>query len=286
MELLAAPDFFAPAVAPAAIQLGPKSHFTFASPVRTFSARNNTVPGRLERGGRDWQHCPSVVLLHGWNGELQYRWHFPMLAQLLARAGINAVMFELPYHGTRKPNEPGAIRNFLSGNLQHVMQATHQALAETRALTQWLQAQGSPIVGVWGISLGAWLAGLAIAHQPEIEVGVLMTPVVRMERALGELEFCAPIREQLAGLAQHCAPLNLVAHPLRANPENVLVVASRYDLFAPTETIDELEAAWRPVVWRVAHGHISILLATRQMQRIVKWMRTRLREARRQPAAA
>jgi dienelactone hydrolase len=152
------------------------------------------------------------------------------------------------------------------------MRATHQSLADLRALAMWLRKQGAPSVGVWGVSLGAWLAGLAVAHQPEIDLGVMVTPVVRMDRALRDLPFCDAIREDLRGLDEEFRLLNLVVHPARLASDRMLVVASELDLFAPGETIDELAAAWRPEVWKFQHGHISILLAAGIMRRIAKWI--------------
>lgn len=275
-ELLRRADFFSPTVDAARLEFTSKQNFIFASPLRSASENNNIVRGRFEPTARNWQTRPSIILLHGWNAELQYRWLFPFWAQLLARAGVNAFRFELPLHGARRPTEPGAIKNFLSGDLLHVMRATHQALAEIRALALWLRAQGSPTVGLWGVSLGAWLAGLAAAHQPELDLAILLTPVVRMDRALRDLPFCDAIREEVRGIDESLFhPLNLVAHPARLSPKQTLIVASDLDLFASPETIHELVAAWRSECWRFQHGHISILLASRIMRRIVKWIASR-----------
>ena len=274
-QFLRRPDFFAPQVEAARMEFTSKYDFQFSSPVRSDSENNDLVRGRFEPATENWPTRPSVILLHGWNAELQYRWLFPFWAQLLARAGVNAFMFELPFHGSRRPTEPGAIKNFLSGNLLHVTRATHQALAETRALALWLCGQGSPGVGLWGVSLGAWLAGLAAAHQPEIDLAVLLTPVSRMDRGLRDMPFRDSIRDDLRGIDEQFRLLNLIAHPARLSPERMLVVASELDLFAAPETIDELAAAWHPEVWRFQHGHISILLAARIMRRIVKWIASR-----------
>jgi len=271
---LTRPDFFAPNVARAELKFTGKSSFEFPSPVHTDSPTNDRVRGRCEFAAHEWRERPSVILLHGWNASLQYQWQLPYWSQLLARAGVNAFRFELPHHSSRTPKEPGVIRNFLSGDLRHVMRTTHQALADARALALWLRAQGSPAVGLWGVSLGAWLSGLAAAHQPEIDAAVMLTPVVRMERALKELAFFDPIRESLAGLEEQFQHLNLVAHP--APRAKTLIVACELDLFAPLETIEELERAWRAEVWRVGHGHISVLLSSRVIRRIVKWVAANL----------
>jgi len=173
----------------------------------------------------------------------------------------------------------------LSGDLLHVMRTTHQALADIRALASWLRAQGSPSVGVWGVSLGAWLGGLAAAQQPEVDSAVLLTPVVRMDRALKDLAFFEAIREPLAGLETQFRSLDLLAHP--APPSGrTLIVASELDLFVPLETIDELETAWRAEVWRLPqHGHISVLLSSRVIRRAVRWLAQKSKETPRSSVA-
>ena len=271
-ELLRHPDFFSPTVEAARVEFASAHEFRFASPVRSECANNNVVRGRFVPAALDWRTRPSVILLHGWNAELQHAWLCPVWGRMLARAGVNAFMFELPFHGARRPTEPDAIRNFLSGHLPHVMRATHQSLADVRALSLWLRTQGSPSVGLWGVSLGAWLAGLAAAHQPEIDLAVLVTPVVRMDRALRDLPFCDAIREDLRELDDQFRPLNLVAHPVRLAADRMLVVASDFDLFVAPETIDELAAAWRPEVWRFPHGHISVLFSRGAMRRATEWV--------------
>lgn len=285
VEFLRRGDFFAPKVAPADLQFTGKQTFEFRSQAPNGCLAGNIVRGACELAGDDWQKRPSMILLHGWNAALQYQWIFPYWSELLTRAGVNAFRFELPHHMSRTPTEADAIRNFLSGDLLHVVRTVHQSLADLRALALWLRAQGSPTVGAWGVSLGAWLTGLAAAHQAEIETAVLLTPVVRMERALKELAFFDPIRASLLGLENQFRSLNLIEHPAPSAGQT-LIVASELDLFAPVETIDELEKPWRASVWRVPHGHISVLMASSVIRRIAKWVAEKSLSARFDAASA
>lgn len=278
-ELLQDPGFFAPDVAAAPVEISGK-RFTFPSPVPSPYPENNIVRGRIERAGKHWQSQPSVILLHGWNAELQYDWLLPYWSEMLGRRGINAISFELPYHASRRPRSPGAISNFLSGNLLHFLRATHQTLAETRALAGWLCENGSPAVGLWGTSLGAWLTGLAISHQPEFQAAVMVTPVSRMDQALRDMPFGDFMRLRADEFKEAFPALNLVSHTPFCPPDRILVVSSTHDLFAPAATIDGLEQAWRPEVWRHAHGHITILVSRRIMRRVVKWLEERLQSGR------
>jgi len=271
--LLHDPRFFCDFVgAPKDLRIEGRS-FSFSSPVRSAWERNNTVHGRFFPASGTWQTAATVVLLHGWNHELGYETLFPWLARRLNAAGLNAATFELPYHRHRKPREPGAIRNFIADDLRHVAMAAHQALADARALIAWLSVQGSGRVGVWGISLGGWLAGLLACVEERLGFAVLMTPVARMDRVIAELEFCEPIRRSLGGARVRMEPLNLMSHRPKVRPQDILVVASEHDLFAPVETVEELVGCWgAPTLWRLPHGHISIILSASVMQRTVQWI--------------
>jgi pimeloyl-ACP methyl ester carboxylesterase len=268
------PDFFGEFVrAPGDLTFLTRREFRFTSAIKTPWERNNVVRGRLYPCGSDWKKKPTVILLHGWNGELGYLYLFPYLARRLRRAGVNTAMIELPYHGLRKPRGQGAIRNFISSDLVRVLEATRQAVVDARALIHWLHAQGSPAVGVWGFSLGAWLSGLVAAHEPRTHFSVLMTPISRMDRAVQELAFCRPIKQCLAHRDFDFKRFILPAHrPVMAR-DKVLLVESRHDLFAPAETIEELWQAWnQPDIWRVPHGHISVLMALPTLERVTEWI--------------
>jgi hypothetical protein len=273
-SLLDAPDFFCDFVeAPCDLRFESEREFTFASALKTPWLENNLVHGRLFRCVKHWRDQPVVILLHGWNAEAGYRVLFPYLARRLVRAGVNVAMIELPYHCQRKPRGTDAVRNFLSDDLESVVEATRQSIADIRAMLAWLTAQGCPRVGLWGISLGAWLSGLVACADARTSFGVLMTPVSRMDRVIAELDFCKPIRRRLNGTSIRLDRLNLVAHRPRPFPDDLLIIQSAHDLFAPAETVEELWCAWnKPEMWRVMHGHISILMSAPMMERTVNWV--------------
>jgi pimeloyl-ACP methyl ester carboxylesterase len=275
--LLRAPDFFCDfAGAPADLAFSNVTDFHFRSAITTPWDENNQVFGKFFKTGAAWREHPTVVLLHGWNGELGYRFQFPWLARRLRRAGLNTAMLELPYHGRRRPRAPGATDNFISHDLLRMAEATRQALADARALVAWSCAQGSPTVGVWGISLGAWLAALLAGCDPRVQWTVLMSPVVRLDLAIAGLPFCAPIRQSLAGQPWAPERLDPAGHRPRAGPASVLIIECVHDLFAPPHTIEALWEAWeRPEIWRLPHGHISVLGSLFVMERTVRWLARR-----------
>src|SRR5437870_421872 len=138
--LLESPDFFSSAASiPRDMTCNGAGSFSFASPVCTPFAENNRVYGKLFRCAAHWEHRPALILLHGWNAECGYVTLFPRIARRLVSHGVNTAMLELPYHAQRKPTEPGAIRNFISEDLARMVEATRQAVADTRALVHWLK---------------------------------------------------------------------------------------------------------------------------------------------------
>jgi len=276
-QLIESPGFFAESGPAAAISFTGGKNFQFPSPVVTGAAENNLVRGRMSRCGRHWRKRPAVVMLHGWNDRWGYCYRFPWLARRFNRRGINSMMFELPYHFQRRPRH-GAARNFVSEDLGRTMEATHQALAEINAVVKWLLEQGCPRVSLLGLSLGAWMAGLAACYNDKLTCAVLITPVSRMDRMIDEVAFCQPIREALKKGPMDLSRLNLASHKPKLTRGFVLLVEAEYDVFVPADTTQELWQAWgNPELWSLPQGHITVLGCSSMFKRASKWMSLRMK---------
>ena len=272
--LLEDPDFFCDfARSPNDLVFIGGNAFQFRSRVSTPWENNNLVHGKLFCCGENWQQFPTVILLHGWNDELGYRFRLPFCAALLRRKKVNAVVLELPYHLQRRPSAPGAITDFISEDLFRMVEATRQSIADTRALLNWFTGQGCTRIGLWGTSLGAWLGGLMLCHEPQIDFAVLTIPIAKLERVIADLAFCAPIRKSFANCDLSLAKLNLVSHRPLISSENILIQEAEDDLFAAKDAIEEFWRAWgQPEIWRLRHGHISILMSVPLMVRTARWI--------------
>ena len=115
----------------------------------------------------------------------------------------------------------------------------------------------------------------APAHPPEVGLprtkpgfAVLLTPIARVDQAIEELAFCESIRRSLrAGSSVRLDALNLASHCPAIPRENILVVASKHDLFAPAETVEDLWRSWgKPDIWHLPQGHISVLFSRGTMR--------------------
>ena len=271
-EILGAPDFLRSPEVAAQLQFGDEHQFTFPSAVALPWKAVNVVNGALYRASGDWRRKPIVLLVHGWNAELQYRHELPLIARWLARRGVNGAALQLPFHGPRKPREPGSIRNFISDDIPMMLRATGQALADLHSFLLWAKNEGCSGTALWGFSFGAWLAGLHACTSDLQDCAVLTTPVSDMEEAISTLPFCEPIRQALRGATLDFSKLNLTSHSPKIAPERVLIVQSDYDIFVSGQSLDRLRSAWRGVqLWNVPHSHISVLLSWATLRRTGRW---------------
>ena len=278
-RVLQDPEFGRGQVAPAAVEFDGPNIFHFASPRPCDHAVNNIVPGRLYPCGTDWRARPVVLLLHGWNDALNHVYYFPRHARRLNRLGLSAVTIQLPWQFDRYPRGLGGWGNFLSADLLHTVEGALQALAEARALVQWLRAQGCPFVGIWGVSLGAWLAGLAICHDRLIDAAALVTPVARVDHLIAEAKFCGPIRRALQDASVPVERLNLFSHVPMIDKSRILLIEGEHDVFVAKEDVEELWRAWgHPEIWRHRSGHISVLVVPRLAGRMARWMAAKASE--------
>jgi hypothetical protein len=272
-ELLGHPDFFCDFVRSPELVFIRDGDFQFPSPIETPWENNNVVRGKLFCCEGAWQNFPSLILLHGWNDELGYRFRLPFCARLLNRRGINVAMIELPYHLQRRPHAPGAITDFISEDLWRMVEATRQSIADVRALVNWFSSLGCGQIGLWGTSLGAWLGGLMVCHEPKIQVAVLTTPIPELEQVIDELEFCAPIRRSFESSNLSLERLNLTSQRPFTSKESIMIQEAEDDVFAPKNLVEELWRAWNePEIWRLKHAHISVLMSVPVMRRTADWV--------------
>jgi dienelactone hydrolase len=142
----------------------------FTSAVETPHPENNRVhgqwfPARHKPGSR---RVATLVLPH-WNASVTQ--HNALCAGL-AKLGISALRLSLPYHDYRMPAELKRADYAVSSNVARTIDATRQAVIDTRSAVDWLQSQGFERIGIVGTSLGSCYAFLASTHDPRLEVNV------------------------------------------------------------------------------------------------------------------
>ena len=147
-----------------------------------------------------------IILLPGWNDTASYKLRFPLLARRCNRAGFNAATLVAPYHFQRRPRQRAA---FDSGDCLLLTERTAQGIAEIRALTGWLLREGCPAVALWGYSMGAGDAGMAVCRDARLAAVVLASPAVRFRPWVEQRAVRPRIRGRLQSVRALCERMNL-----------------------------------------------------------------------------
>jgi pimeloyl-ACP methyl ester carboxylesterase len=286
LEFLKGPEFIPNESQPARLEFDPEEsgmHFRFPSPRPGNCAENNIVHGRLYRCGERWRERPVVILLHGSGDSLNYKFGFPLIARRCNRAGFNAASLVAPYHFQRRPRQLGGLLGY-SDCLQFA-EATAQAIAEIRALTGWLLGKGCPAVALWGYSMGAWYAGMAVCHDARLAAVVLGATCARMNPWAEQRAVNPRVQARLLMVRGLCEGLNLTAmNLLTTQPvipsKNILMLEALHDsMICPKDDTEDLWQAWgQPDIWRLPHGHVGVCcgFVPGLPGRVLHWLAPRL----------
>jgi len=142
----------------------------FTSPVKTPYPENNTVHGQwFPAAHKPRRRKVAVVVLPHWNASATQ--HAALCAGI-AKLGMNALRLSLPYHDFRMPAELERADYAVSSNVGRTIDATRQAVIDTRCCVDWLEREGFESIGIVGTSLGSCYAYLASVHDPRLKVNV------------------------------------------------------------------------------------------------------------------
>ena len=207
-----------------------------------------------------------MILLHGWLAVRLHMGHFLRQAWWLAQHGVDVWLPRLPFHLERTPAGTFSGNFCLSADMVRNSEALRQAVSETRALEVWLRSQGTPAVGLWGMSLGGWVASLAATLDPGWEAVALWAPVAAPRQTLWEAKLVREIRDAIgrAGIApsvqrQWTVNLSPSEHRLLVERQRVLMVGGIYDSVVFPQSLAALSRAWGVDVYWLPHGHISLM---------------------------
>jgi len=255
-------------LAPLAPHPAGPSAFEAASPWPDAAGRNARWHAEhwATEGSGDGQ-APALILLHGWLIDRPQLALYRHWARRAAARGIDVWMPRLPYHMERA--EPGEVsgQRCLSPDLRTSLDAVRQAVAETRLLARWLRGSGAPAVGIWGMSLGGWVASLAATLDSDWDAVAMWAPVAAPAEVLFESRLVELLREAVveggAVAEDFDAPeLALMTPALRRGlipRPRVLVVAGAYDQVISPRSVARLARSWNVDVRWVPHGHISLM---------------------------
>ena len=190
-----------------------------------------------------------MVLPH-WNASATQ--HAALCAGI-AKFGIHALRVSLPYHDFRMPAELERADYAVSSNLGRTIDATRQAVIDTRCCVDWLEQQGFESIGIVGTSLGSCYAYLASVHDPRLKVNVFNHCSTYVADVVWEGLSTQHIRqgletnvtlEQLREAWNVISPPNYVERYARMGKKPLFLYA-RYDTTFPTRFSEQVIAKAR-----------------------------------------
>lgn len=237
------------------------------------------VPARNGRERIACGNAPATIIAHGW---LMERWQLRLYrrwARALARRGIEVWMPRLPHHMERTSEDQWSGERFLSSDLVASIESIRQAVAETRVLVSWLGAQGVPRVGLWGMSLGGWVAALVATLDPGLAGVALWAPLASPSETLWKSRVARDLRRGVmaGGLRPGDENLSLeylapARTPLAVPPERLLIIGAIHDRLIYADSLARLGRAWGADVRWTPHGHISLMAAPRPARATVDFL--------------
>jgi pimeloyl-ACP methyl ester carboxylesterase len=134
---------------------------------------------------RWWRHRtpghPVMICVHGYAGGHFWLESLAFDVRRFYRAGVDVVLYVLPYHGTRAPGGPRRSGEpFFDIDLVRTNEAFAQAIYELRALLRHVRAAGAGPVGAFGMSLGGYTTALLASVEPELAFAVPMIPLTAL----------------------------------------------------------------------------------------------------------
>ncbi len=255
----------------------------FAARAVTYLGADSRTPGNGSRtcgtggrtlgAGRD-DPPPAIILLHGWLLDRPQQAIYRSWARYLARRGIEVWLPFLPYHMRRA--DPGEIsgQRALSPDLSTSFDMVRQAVAEARLLAGWLRRR-APRVGIWGMSLGGWVAALTTTLDGDWDAVALWAPVAAPAEVLFESGLVELLRDAIVegGIsaddfaAPELATMTPTRSDTRIHRSKMLVVAGAYDQVISPRSIARLARRWNVDVHWVPHGHISLMASRAPLRR-------------------
>ena len=158
------------------------------------------------------------------------------------RAGHDVALFTLPFHGLRRA--PGDKLRFPSGLPLVTIEGFRQAIGDLRVLMGWLLEAGAPRIGVVGMSLGGYTAGLLATIDERLSFGLLYIPLASIaehafchRRFPGNLEQQTAQRDALERVYRVVSPL---ARQPRLSASRMLVGGAKYDGICPMSHAEQL----------------------------------------------
>ena len=214
-------------------------------------------------GGED---RPWIVCLHAFGMGYPYVDLWGFRAMWLHRVlGLNVVFPIAPLHGPRRIGRLSGAQ-FMTYNLVDIVHGFTQAVWDVRRVLGWIRAQGGQTVGLYGVSMGAHLAGLLAGIDPDLAFVLSAFPTCNLTDLFIEhgprrlrkqaLQY-GLISEETVAVNRLVSPLGF---PARLSPEQLFICAGLADRMATPAQAHKLWLHWgMPRIQWFNSNHVAFM---------------------------
>jgi len=252
-----------------------RAHFTFQSAFVSPDPINNRVWGLSDQRAHH-QSRGALILVHGYM--MTSFTPLRLLAEPLARQGIDIYYIALPYHMKRAPLGTWSGEYGLSSDVERTIDSFRQGVMDVRSLVRWIQRERNQPVILAGLSLGAFTSCMAtvVDERPAGLISLLGGA------DLADIVFAGNsfylIRRNLLKngvgpeLLDRCwAGMSPGNFRSKLPVENIVMVAGEHDPIITPQNADKLWRAWdKPEITWLPCGHASLTLYARRVGDLVE----------------
>lgn len=200
---------------------------------------------------------PAGILLHGYRcGQFALEERLWPVQWLFDR-GMDIALMVLPFHAVRGKRGPQV---FPSGDPRITVEGFRQIMLDVRTLAGALRERGCPSVGVMGMSLGGYAAGLLATIDDEIAFAAPIIPcasIADVARTMGLLvgtpEQQVLQHDALDAALRVTSPL---ARASRVPPERLIIVGASGDRITPMDHAERLAKHFGAHLETFHGGHV------------------------------
>lgn len=206
----------------------------------------------------------TVIALHGFSMGTPRLDAWALFARDWFRAGLDVALLTLPHHGARRARDARfSGQAFAAPDPAVLHAAVRRAVYDIHVLRHWLRDRTDRPVGLFGLSLGGYLAALTAGLVDDLDFVVPMVPPV----CIGDLAWrffsasrrrgaaSAYTRGELRAMYRVHSPLT---YPLRTPRNRALIIAGRGDRIVPPEHPHALWRHWdEPAIHWFSGSHLT-----------------------------
>jgi len=236
---------------------------TFPSPIQTPFPENNTNYVRHYRlKNRD--SGPTVIMINGLNVD-EYT-YFDWWCWRFAAWGLDSVLIDIPYHIRRVPKGSYSGQYLITDDVMWSLLSLKQCFQDIQLLANWLKNQGVESIGTFGVSFGAFMAGLYVCQAENADFAVMGMPPVDVVDTMSKIHLGQQLVEREARgektlISDPDIPnvFNMRNMTPNIDREKIFIAMGIYDRLVSPDLVRETAGKWGGLPWLMEYptGHIN-----------------------------